>query len=136
MDGDGIDLGLKIALVSPYDFPYPGGVTEHIMALANGLRQRGNDVHILAACSGYQGKTFPNTCAVTNRVTTIPIGGAIARVGLSPLSYINAKKILQRGVFDVIHFHEPLTPSITWPVLIHAHALPHAVTVGTFHAYH
>ena len=127
---------MKIALVSPYDFPYPGGVTEHIIALAVQLRQRGHEVHVLAACSGYQHKTFYNTRSVTHRVATIPIGGTVARVGVSPLSYFRIKKILQSEAFDVVHLQEPLTPGITWLVLSQAHSLGHAVTVGTFHAYH
>jgi phosphatidyl-myo-inositol alpha-mannosyltransferase len=127
---------MKIALISPYDFPYPGGVTEHIIALAKGARQRGHEVHILAACSGYQGETYPYTKAVTHRVMSIPIAGAVARVGLSPLGYARVKRILQYEAFDVIHLHEPLTPSITWWVLLHAPKLPKTVTIGTFHAYH
>jgi phosphatidylinositol alpha-mannosyltransferase len=127
---------MKIALVSPYDFPYPGGVTEHIIALANGVRQRGHEVHILAACSGYKGEICPFTQPVAHKVTTIPIGGAMARVGLSPLSYLRIKKILQYETFDVIHLQEPLTPSITWWVLWHTRHLSGTVTIGTFHAYH
>jgi phosphatidylinositol alpha-mannosyltransferase len=127
---------MKIALISPYDFPYPGGVTEHIIALATGARQRGHEVHILAACSGRQGEFIPQTRPVTRRVLPIPIAGAVARVGLSPLSYARIKRILQREAFDVLHLHEPLTPSITWWALLNARVLPQAVTIGTFHAYH
>ncbi|HXV97553.1 MAG TPA: glycosyltransferase family 4 protein [Anaerolineae bacterium] len=127
---------MKIALISPYDFPYPGGVTEHIIALAKGARQRGHEVHILAACSGYWGEISPDIKAVTRRVMSVPIAGAIARVGLSPSGYVRAKRILQREAFDVIHLHEPLTPSVTWWVLLYARKLPQTVTIGTFHAYH
>lgn len=127
---------MKIALVSPYDFPYPGGVTEHITALANGARRRGHEVHILAASSGYQSQIFANTSVITDKIVAIPIGGAVARVGLSPLGYRRVKQILQREAFDVIHLHEPLTPSLTWFVLMQAYMLPQSVTVGTFHAYH
>lgn len=127
---------MKIALISPYDFPYPGGVTEHIIALAREVRRRGHEVHILAACSGYQGEIFPQTRSVTRRVMSIPIAGAVARVGLSPTSYARIKRILQREAFDVIHLHEPLTPSITWWTLLHASRMTRAVTIGTFHAYH
>jgi phosphatidylinositol alpha-mannosyltransferase len=69
-------------------------------------------------------------------VLPIPIAGAVARVGLSPLSYARIKRILQREAFDVLHLHEPLTPSITWWALLNARVLPQAVTIGTFHAYH
>jgi phosphatidylinositol alpha-mannosyltransferase len=127
---------MKIALISPYDFPYPGGVTEHIIALARGAQQRGHEVHILAACSGWRGEFIPQTRPVTRRVLSIPIAGAVARVGLSPLGYARMKRILQREAFDVLHLHEPLTPSITWWALLQSRLLPQAVTVGTFHAYH
>lgn len=127
---------MKIALVSPYDFPYPGGVTEHMIALARGAQQRGHDVQILAACSGYQGEQFSNTKIITHKVTPISIRGTTARVALSPFSYRTIKKILQQEAFDVIHLHEPLTPSITWFMLMQAYALPHTATIGTFHAYH
>ncbi|MBE7474492.1 MAG: hypothetical protein DPW09_32885 [Anaerolineae bacterium] len=127
---------MKIALISPYDFPYPGGVTEHIIALAREARRRGHEVHILAACSGDRGEIFPQTRPVTRRVMSIPIAGAVARVGLSPTSYARIKRILQREAFDVIHLHEPLTPSITWWTLWHASRMSQAVTIGTFHAYH
>lgn len=134
----GIDLDklMKIALVSPYDFPYPGGVTEHTLALAEGLRARGHEIHILAVCSSHQAKTNPGIRPVAQRITTIPIGGATARVSLSPRSYARVKKILNEENFDIIHLQEPLTPSITWWVLINAQALPHTPLIGTFHAYH
>ncbi len=127
---------MKIALISPYDFPYPGGVTEHIAALAQGMQQRGHEVHILAASSGHHNKSVSKVQAVTQHVATVCIAGATARVGLSPLSFIRLKKILEREAFEVLHLHEPLTPGITWWSLLLAPALPRMVTVGTFHAYH
>ena len=39
---------MKIALVSPYDFYWPGGVTAHISHLASNFRLLGHDVKILA----------------------------------------------------------------------------------------
>jgi phosphatidylinositol alpha-mannosyltransferase len=132
----GRDLSMKIALVSPYDFSYPGGVTEHTAALANELQQRGHEIHIFAACSGYQGNLFPNIRAVTHTIATIPIAGTMARVGLSPLGYLRVKKILEQEAFDVIHLQEPLAPSITWWFLMLAHHLPRTAFIGTFHAYH
>lgn len=127
---------MKIALVSPYDFSYPGGVTEHLTALAAGLRQRGHDVRILAAYSGYHDQQISGVNIVTRHVTTYPIAGTVARVGISPLSYFRIKKILGANAFDIIHLQEPLTPSITWLVLLIARMLPQTVTIGTFHAYH
>ncbi len=126
---------MKIALVSPYDFSYPGGVTEHIVALANGVRQRGHSVQILTACSKNKNRRYPGIQPVTTRVARFPIGGTIARIGISPRSFFRIREILHRQKFDVIHLQEPLTPGIPWWTLLLAHRLPNTVTVGTFHAY-
>ena len=39
---------MRIALLSPYSWTYPGGVTRHIDALARELRTSGDEAHILA----------------------------------------------------------------------------------------
>lgn len=127
---------MKIAQVTPYDFPYPGGVTEHTIAISNALRQRGHQVHILAACSGYRGHQVPHTLPVTRHITRFPVGDTVARVGLSPLSYPRIQKILRREAYDVIHLQEPLAPSITWFALWQAKTIPNAIAIGTFHAHH
>ena len=39
---------MRIALVSPYSWTYPGGVTRHIEALAEQYLAQGHDVRILS----------------------------------------------------------------------------------------
>ena len=39
---------MRVALVSPYSWTYPGGVTRHIEALATELSAAGHDVRVLA----------------------------------------------------------------------------------------
>jgi phosphatidylinositol alpha-mannosyltransferase len=39
---------MKIALVSPYDFTWPGGVTAHISQLSHQFSRAGHQVKILA----------------------------------------------------------------------------------------
>ena len=39
---------VRVALVSPYSWTYPGGVTRHIEALADELLAKGHDVRVLA----------------------------------------------------------------------------------------
>ena len=39
---------MKIAMVSPYDFTWPGGVTAHVSHLARELGRSGHQVHVLA----------------------------------------------------------------------------------------
>ena len=39
---------MRVALVSPYSWTYPGGVTRHIEALAERFLAEGHDVRVLA----------------------------------------------------------------------------------------
>ena len=39
---------MRVALVSPYSWTYPGGVTRHIEALALELDRQGHEVRVLA----------------------------------------------------------------------------------------
>ncbi len=42
---------MKVALVSPYDYPYPGGVTEHIRQLYSHLGAEGHEVRLARTVS-------------------------------------------------------------------------------------
>ena len=39
---------MRLALVSPYSYTYPGGVGRHVEALAKELLEQGHDVRLLA----------------------------------------------------------------------------------------
>jgi phosphatidylinositol alpha-mannosyltransferase len=45
---------MKIGLVTPYVYPLPGGVNDHVGHLYEALRARGHDVRILTASHGLQ----------------------------------------------------------------------------------
>lgn len=122
---------MKIALVSPYDYPYPGGVTEHIAALDKQFRAFGHDTRIIAASSTDEDVLGDHMIKVSGAVSPVPYSGSTARITLSPQVYRRVKKILQDEKFDVVHVHEPAAPMLSPAVLRHSHAL----NVGTFHAY-
>jgi phosphatidylinositol alpha-mannosyltransferase len=126
---------MKIALVSPYDYPYPGGVVKHIFYLDREFRRLGHDVRIIAACSEDVGDVPPQVIKVSGSIAHIPFAGSVGRITLSPRVYRRVKKILKREQFDVIHVHEPLTPALPLSVLRHVPLSPRSVVVGTFHAY-
>jgi phosphatidylinositol alpha-mannosyltransferase len=126
---------MNIVLVSPYDITYPGGVSEHVSALARGLVSRGHTVHVLAVCSQQQPHLSPLVRPVTTTVLRVSAGGTVARIGISPLSYFRIKKILHSMAVDVVHLQEPLVPGLNWWSLLLATRLPETVTIGTFHAF-
>jgi len=126
---------MKIALVSPYDYPYPGGVVNHIFYLDREFQRLGHDVRIIAACSEDVGDVPRQVIKVSGSIAHVPFAGSVARITLSPRVYRRVKKILKQEQFDVIHLHEPMTPTLPLSVLRHVPLSPQSVVVGTFHAY-
>jgi phosphatidylinositol alpha-mannosyltransferase len=121
---------MKIGLVSPYDWSYPGGVRDHVWHLAEQFILMGHDIRILAPASGIQGKKPEKYILKMGGTTPIPINGSIARINLDPSLSQRVRAVLQRERFDVIHVHEPLVPGLSQQVLRSSHTL----TVGTFHS--
>ncbi|MBI3536810.1 MAG: glycosyltransferase family 4 protein [Chloroflexi bacterium] len=122
---------MKIALVTPYDYPYPGGVTEHIKYLDQHFRAMGHDTRIIAASSRDTNELRDHIIKVSGAVAAMPFSGSKARIAVAPTVYRRVKKILNAEKFDVVHVHEPAVPILSLVVLRHSHA----VNVGTFHAY-
>jgi phosphatidylinositol alpha-mannosyltransferase len=122
---------MKIAQVSPYEYPYAGGVQEHIHYLSEHFQAMGHQVQILAASSLEEDELQNNIIKVSDTIVPIPFSGSVVRISISPSVYWRIKRILEEGRFDIIHLHEPFVPLLPLVVLRHAKA----VTVGTFHAY-
>jgi phosphatidylinositol alpha-mannosyltransferase len=122
---------MKIALVSPYDYPYPGGVTEHITALDQHFRALGHDTRLIAASTTDEEVLGEHVIKVSGAVAQVPFSGSKARITIAPAVYRRVKQILKQEKFDVVHVHEPGVPMLSLAVLRHSHAL----NVGTFHAY-
>jgi phosphatidylinositol alpha-mannosyltransferase len=119
---------LKIALVSPYDFAYPGGVVNHISALEREFIKMGHEVKIIAPAS--KGATSDDRLICLGRAWPTPSSGSVARITLTPWISSKVKPVLKREKFDVIHLHEPLVPMLCTTIL----RLSRSATVGTFHA--
>jgi phosphatidyl-myo-inositol alpha-mannosyltransferase len=123
---------MNIGLVSPYDYAYPGGVNTHISNLAMTMAGMGHRVKILAPCSN--NKALPKNMSIVPLGRTIPYpsNGSVARLTLSLWLMPKIKGILQEENFDILHFHEPLFPSLPLMVLPFSHSL----NIATFHAYY
>jgi len=121
---------MKIALVSPYDFAYPGGVTNHISSLEHYLTRMGHEVKVIAPASKAV-PTFGDRFIPIGRPRSIPTSGSIARVTISIRLSPTVKAVLKKENFDIIHLHEPLMPMLCTTVL----RMSQTKTVGTFHAF-
>jgi phosphatidylinositol alpha-mannosyltransferase len=121
---------MKIGLVSPYDWSYPGGVRDHVWHLANEFMAQGHDVRILAPASGPKRKIPEKHVYKLGWTTPIPANGSIARVAaFDPALTLRVRRVLQRENFDILHIHEPLVPGLSLAALRGSQT----VTVGTFH---
>lgn len=123
---------MKVAMVSPYDYDSPGGVTSHVSQLSKGLLKLGHAVHVLAPHSMPVDPKYEDPLLIPlGRPVPIPTGGSVARLSLSWWLSKKISMILDRECYDVIHVHEPLAPILPLVVLEHSKS----VNIGTFHAY-
>jgi phosphatidylinositol alpha-mannosyltransferase len=119
---------MKIALVSPYDLAVPGGVNSHIHHLADNFMALGHEVRIIAPASDM--RNISPYAIVVGRPRSIPAGGSIARMAMSPRLAEPVRRILAEERFDIVHVHEPLVSFLPIQFL----RFSTAVNVGTFHA--
>src|SRR5215216_5539449 len=135
---------MRVALVSPYSWTYPGGVTRHIEALAAQLAANGHEVRVLAPFDHDVRRTAlmhrgarPQARAVPDGLIPLgptigwPSNGAVSNLAHTPYAIATLRRELRAGRFDVVHLHEPVTPVIGWDALTSADA----PLVGTFHCY-
>ncbi len=135
---------MRIALVSPYSWTYPGGVTRHIEALAERFIEDGHDVRVLAPYD--PADTFsavlhrgarpqplqaPDYLVPLGRTVGFKANGAVSNVSITPHAVATMHRELRTGHYDVVHIHEPIVPLLGWL----AADSTRLAKVGTFHAY-
>ena len=123
----------KIALVSPYDHAFHGGVADHINSLAAQFREWGHTVKIVAPCKSADAIDDDDFIPM-GRAVPIPSGGSIARVSFSVWLKPQIKQMLERESFDVVHFHEPFAGLISKDMLSLINPME-STAIGTFHTY-
>ena len=135
---------MRVALVSPYSYAYPGGVARHVEALAEELSDRGHEARILAPHDPDDRLTRvlhrglrptrsapPDHVVGLGRTVALDANGARSNLALAPSSVARLGRELRRGRYDVVHVHEPNAPLVSW-FAIELTGMP---LVGTFHAY-
>ena len=135
---------MRIGLISPYSWTYPGGVTRHIEALAEQHLAAGHDVRVLApvdpddaiAARLHRGarpsdRELPEYLIPLGRTLGFPSNGAVSNCAFTPGGVSILRRELRGGGYDVLHLHEPVAPAPCWDTL----CAVDAPLVGTFHCY-
>jgi phosphatidylinositol alpha-mannosyltransferase len=135
---------VRVALVSPYSYTYPGGVGRHVEALAQELSELGHEVRLLApydpddrlARVSHRGarpheRPLPDYVVPLGRTIGFPMNGAVSNLASFPETVAAVGRELRHGGYDVVHVHEPNAPLASW----YATETARMPVVGTFHTY-
>jgi phosphatidyl-myo-inositol alpha-mannosyltransferase len=133
---------VKVGIVVPYSWSFWGGVLEHAELQADALRALGCEVktimgndppgqftRVLHPRHGRHGSPPPDVIPI-GRSVIVPANGTLPNIILSPRSVFRTRAALERERFDVVHLHEPMTPTPCIATL----AMCTAPMVATFHA--
>jgi phosphatidylinositol alpha-mannosyltransferase len=121
---------LKIGIVSPYGYPHPGGVNEHVRFTYEAMARLGHDVWIITSKYGKERENEGNIIRLGTG-WAFPTNGSIGRVTLGWRFKQQARAVLDEQRFDILHFHEPFVPFLS-PTVLQA---SRTVNIGTFHAF-
>ncbi|MEU8224224.1 glycosyltransferase family 4 protein [Kribbella sp. NPDC048915] len=101
---------MRIGVVCPYSLGTPGGVQNHVRDLAEALLSVGHEVSVLAPVDDPEDAVPPYVVS-SGRAVGVPYNGSVARVTFGPRTAARVRNWLADGDFDVVHVHEPTTPS-------------------------
>ena len=120
---------MRIGLVCPYRWDVPGGVQYHVRDLAETLRGLGHHVQVLTPAEREESITDP-FMTFAGRTVPVPYNGSMASAQFGPVSAARVRRWLREGRFDVVHVHEPASPSVSLLVCM----IARGPIVATFHA--
>ncbi|MFP7364713.1 glycosyltransferase family 4 protein [Corynebacterium callunae] len=119
---------MRIGMVCPYSFDQPGGVQAHILDLAQVFIDQGHEVQVLGPCS--PNTQVPDFVIKGGTSVPIPYNGSVARLSFGPRMVKIVRAFIRDGDFDVLHIHEPNSPSFSMAALYFAEG----PIVATYHA--
>jgi phosphatidylinositol alpha-mannosyltransferase len=121
---------LKVGIVSPYGYPHPGGVNEHVRFTYDAMRRMGHDVWIITSKYGRERESEGHVIRLGTGWAA-PANGSVGRVTLGLRFKRQAREVLEAQNFDILHFHEPFVPFLSPTMLDQSRT----VNVATFHAF-
>ena len=126
----------------PFSWSFWGAVVEHAELQAAALRELGHDVRLIMGNDppgqftrvlhprvGRHGEP-PEGVIPVGRSVIVPANGSLPNIILSPRSVLRMRRVLATEGFDLLHLHEPMTPT----PCIAALAFWDGPTVATHHA--
>ena len=135
---------MRVAVVSPYSWAYPGGVNGHIEALSRELHGRGHELRVLAPWDPPDRLSrlihpapppveaeLPDHIVPLGRTIGFGSNGAVSNLTAFPSNVAALRRALQDFKPEVVHIHEPPAGIAVWD----ACSYRDAPVVGTFHAY-
>ncbi len=123
---------MKIGLVCPYSINKHGGVLEVVLALRDGLTQRGHQVRIITPKPRNHGLEPDKDVIFFGTSTdfrTLTFTDTTSQVS-STADTDKIDAIMAAEKFDILHFHEPWQPLLSRQLLQRSPA----VNIATFHA--
>ncbi|MEJ5919739.1 glycosyltransferase family 4 protein [Corynebacterium sp. H78] len=100
---------MRIGMVCPYSFDVPGGVQAHAVDLCSEFIRRGHDVSLIGPAG--DSADVPEFVVRGGAAIPIPYNGSVARLSFGPITQRKVRKWIERNDFDVLHIHEPNSPS-------------------------
>jgi phosphatidylinositol alpha-mannosyltransferase len=134
---------MRIALVSPYSWTFPGGVTRHVDELAGELVAQGHEVRVLSPVDPDDRLTrvlhhrrpervpLPDYLVPLGRTVSLRANGSVSNFSIFPEAVKRLRNELRAGRFDIVHVHEPIVGCLSWDTC----CFGGAPLVGTFHTY-
>jgi phosphatidylinositol alpha-mannosyltransferase len=119
---------VRIGIVCPYSFDVPGGVQFHVRDLAEHFIAQGHDVSVIAPADVDETE-LPAYLTSCGKAVPVRYNGSVARLTFGPVTNARVGRWLEEGDFDVLHIHEPMTPSAS-VIALWAATVP---VVATYH---
>jgi phosphatidylinositol alpha-mannosyltransferase len=133
---------VKVGIVVPFSWSFWGAVNEHAELQAEALGKLGVETRTIIGNDppgtftralhpryGRHGNP-PADVIPVGRSVIVPANGSLPNIVLTPWVPRRIRRVLERERFDVLHLHEPMTPSIC----VSALAAASCPVVATWHA--
>lgn len=130
---------MKIGIVSPYFYPWYGGITEHVYHLYKELKQRGHIVKIITPFDGSGIYGVSDDLIQLGKPFTLILNGSVVKIPIIPKRLKTVDNILEKEKFDLLHLHQPVLcilgrAFLKCVQLREKSGRPRPNIVGTFHA--